>query len=153
MQTKFISFHDQANRLITDVLARSNILAAAIGRAVANVQPLPSSPVESASGYFNTHALPQLRTIVSEWNENMTVNTAICTEYARIFWLLRYNAAHPNSRPLYDSPYDFFCTTMGVKSYVSDEQYAFLNTHKETILALSSSVSRMLCAEQEQRNG
>lgn len=147
MKTKFIAFHGQADRLITDPTKRSEILAAAIARAIANVQPLPSSAVDSAVNYFNTQVLPNVRNAVSDWNESMVFNTKSALDFARSFWMIRYNAAHPNARPLYDSPYDFFCTTMGVNGYISEVQYNFLNEQKETILALSTSASFLLDAE------
>jgi hypothetical protein len=146
MKATYIPFNDQAGRQITDGTKRSEILAAAIGRAVANVMPLPTSQVDSPAGFFNVTCLPQVRELVSEWNENVVFNAKCATDYARAFWMLRYVAAHPNARPLYNGAYGFFDTIGCVSTYFSEDQHAFLNENKETILALSTSASFLISA-------
>lgn len=141
MNPKFLPFSMDADRLISDGSVRLCILAAAIGRAIANAQPLPSSQVENPTNFYLNQVAPQARDLVSVWNENLILNTKETLEYVREFWNLRYHAAHPNSRPTYVGQYGFFDTISGMPMYFSDDDHKFLNQYKDVILTLSSLAS------------
>jgi len=55
-----------------------------------------------------------------------------------MFWLVRYTAAYPMSRPMYSANFDFFDTVFGVSALITPEFHAFLDgTAKPAILALA----------------
>jgi hypothetical protein len=146
MNIIFTEFSRTVDSTIRDSSLRSKILAAAIGQGASYLSAIPSTEVESPANHFNSIILPEVRTTISLFNENTVFDCKAAVEFARAFWMIRYTAAHPTSRPCYTLSYSFFDSVSSVEVFVSPEQYNFLNENKEEILILASSAMDAIIA-------
>lgn len=154
MKQEFIPFNQSADLNVTDTTQRGKIIALAVAHALANLAALPSSAVESPASHFNLQVAPEARSMISLWNENAVFDAKACLEYMRSFWMLRYAAVHPITRPLYSAENcSFFEATMGVGMYVPTELQPYLNQYKNQILFLSTSAAEVIFAMREQQHG
>jgi hypothetical protein len=153
MNPMFNSFKKNADVMITDQTQRSKIISAALAKAVSDLQTLPTSQVESPSSYFNLQILPNIRTIISVWNENMVFDPRACVDHVRAFWLLRYTAVHPVSSPIYSLDRSFFECVFGVNTFVASDTNEFFNTHKQAILFLSICAAEIINKQQSVDHG
>lgn len=138
MNPMYNSFKKDADRQVIDPSNRGKIIAAALAKALADLQHLPSSQVESPSNYFNTQVLPGIRVIISHWNENMVFDARSCVDHVRVFWMMRYTAAHPITRPIYSLERSFFECIFGVNTFVAPDTAVFLEANKQSILYLAT---------------
>jgi len=137
MNSIYIPFSKRADLVVTDATQKARILTSAIALAIANNGQMPSSEVEDATNFFVTNVLASVRSIASCWNENMVFDYRACTELARAFWMIRYNAAYPARIPFYSMHTCFFNAITGVERYMSQEQQDFLEKFKNEILQLT----------------
>jgi hypothetical protein len=137
MNLKFIPFIKETDTIITDITEKSKIISAALGLALSNLSHFPTSEVDNPTTYFNFNVLPTSKYILSEWNEDVIFDVKECVEQMRMFWLIRYTAAYPLSRPIYSFKLDFFETLIGVNTFTSECNHEFLDKYKNQILALS----------------
>lgn len=149
MNAMFSSFNRGADLSVKDSFQRSKIIAAALALAISNLACVPSTEVESAAAHFNTNVMPEVNRMVSLWNENMVFDYRACIEQTRSFWMLRYTAAHPISRPVYSLDTNFFESAMGVGTFVSAEMQKFLNENKTTILYLGTIAAEVVHSIQQ----
>jgi hypothetical protein len=138
MNQKFIPFINQANIAILDHTRKAQAITSAVALAVANMQHMPTSQVDNPLSYFNLQIQPNITSVISEWNENVVLDARECMNQTRMFWLLRYTAAYPTSRPMYSADHDFFDTVFGVSALVSSDLHKFLDgPNKGAILSLA----------------
>ncbi|EKD22682.1 MAG: hypothetical protein ACD_84C00012G0003 [uncultured bacterium] len=137
MKLKFLPFYEESGRQNTDPTQTAKIHAAALAFAIANMVHIPTSMVENPASHFNLQLLPGINQTVSEWNEEIVFDARECIEQARAFWLIRYTAAHPNSRVIYSFDHSFFETMIGVNMFVSSDFAKFLDTYKAPVLSLA----------------
>jgi len=138
MNPKFNEFNNVSNLVIRDASERVAITVAAVALAIAMKAHLPTSLVDNPTAYFNMQIMPSVNSIISEWNEEMILDTNNTIEQCKMFWLVRYTAAYPMSRPMYSANFDFFDTVFGVSALITPEFHAFLDgTAKPAILALA----------------
>ena len=138
MKPIYQSFNKNTDMMVGNPVNRARIIAAALAKAMCDLCPLPTSPVEGPSSYFNLQVLPALRPTVSDWNENMVFDARSCVDLIRAFWLLRYTAAHPISRPVYALDKSFFESIMGVGTFIASDTAVFFEENKQAILFLST---------------
>jgi hypothetical protein len=165
MESKYISFNDQINRVVKTPVDQGRIVAMAVALAVSAKAMLPSSAVENTSDYFAANVSDFAKQTISELGEGVTFSSKTALEYVGQFWKMRYNAAHPavtlESALRYqlaslalsgkESPYDFSMMWAGGEAAVSRDAAAFLEKFKIEILTLASSVYPLL--EKEEVNG
>lgn len=144
MKPIYFNFSKAADTAITDSTKRTKILAVALAVAASNLASLPTSQVDSPSNHFNMQVLSQVREAVAEFNENIVFDCKATLDYVRIFWMLRYTAAHPLTRPIYSLNFNFFESVMGVGTFVSPELQCFVNEHKDQILYLSTIAAEII---------
>lgn len=144
MNTQFLPLTVAADRVIADASMRSRITGSAIATAIAAAMPLPSSPVDDPSNHYLLQVTARVRQIVSEFNENLVFDLRGTLEQTRQLWLVRYTAAHPTARPIYNAQYGFFDSLFGVGTYIAPEQYTFFNTNRDDILFLAAVVSAIM---------
>lgn len=150
MKPAYLDFSKQANAVITNVNERSKIIAIAVSIAMAQTAILPSAPVASADDFFTTQVYPGARSRICEFNENVIFNCPYAFEMTRLFWKLRYTAAHPSSNMVFPgSGFSFFEALNGVGGLVGDEFNTFCNSHSTAIFALSNLAARIFAAEEE----
>lgn len=140
MKTKFLAFNKNADSLIKDMTQRGKIIAASVALGMSNAAAMPTSPVTNPSSFFTLQVLPTMRNMVSDWNENLVFDARLCLEYIRSFWMIRYVSAHPSVRPVYAIDCSFFETLTGASTYVSPDNWKFLEENKAAILMLSMNV-------------
>ena len=143
MNAIYIDFNTRADVLIKDNMARSKIIATAIALALSNLAAIPTSQVDSPAGHFLLQVSPQVRQIASAFGENMVIDARAVVEQTRQFWMLRYTAAHPISRPMYSLEYGFFDCVSGVGTHISPELHSFVNQFKIEILFLSTAAAEI----------
>ena len=145
MNPKFNEFNNLSNLVITDASQRVVITVAAVAMAIAMKAHLPTSLVDNPTAYFNMQIMPSVNSIVSEWNEEMILDTNVCVEQAKMFWLVRYTAAYPMSRPMYSANYDFFDTIFGINRFVTPNLHSFLDgAAKSAILSLAGAAAELI---------
>jgi hypothetical protein len=145
MNPKFTEFNNLSNVVIADANMRVAILVSALALAISNTSHLPTSLVDNPTAYFNMQIMPTVSAVVSEWNEEIILDTKMCIEQARMFWLVRYTAAYPMSRPMYSANFDFFDTITGVSLFVPTELFAFLDSAcKPAILTLATAATELI---------
>ena len=145
MNPKFTEFNNLSNVVIADANMRVAILVSALALAISNTSHLPTSLVDNPTAYFNMQIMPTVCSVVSEWNEEIILDTKMCIEQARMFWLVRYTAAYPMSRPMYSANFDFFDTITGVAALIPPELQSFLDgSAKSAILTLTRSAADLI---------
>lgn len=144
MKPEFMSFSKTFNDTVTDIYARPKVLTAVVALALSRQLPIPTSPTDDFSGYYSTQALPLVRELADRFNREMIVDVPGVLEQTRMFWNLRYNAAHPLISGFATSKYGFFDTIMGVGLFCDETIVCALNEHKEVILALAGIVAIMI---------
>lgn len=140
MNLNYQPFVKIIQQLKVQIKDRHRIAAIAIGYACACNSPLPSSEVENAEQHFAVNVAPFTKTVLSGFNEAMVFDTAAALDFARKFWLLRYEAVHKCPR-MESMPGDFFCSVFGVPKFFSPQEIAFANEHSRDI----SSVYTYIC--------
>lgn len=141
MKLDLIPFINAMQSLRCDISTRQRIAAVAIGYAAACNSPLPSGEVASAGEHYDANIRPLVRQVVSRFNEGILFDLALAQDFARNFWMMRYDAVH--SCPRMDQiPGNFFCSVFGVAKYFSEEQQQFCNQHNQDI----AFVYRTCCA-------
>lgn len=132
MNTTLFPFIKIMQQLQTPVKDRHRIAAIAIGYACACNSILPSSEVDNADLHYTNTVEPLARRVISTLNEVSIIDTSAALDFARKFWLMRYEAVH--KCPQMDTlPGDFFCSVFGVPKFFSPETIAFANTNNKEI--------------------
>jgi hypothetical protein len=149
MNPKYLSFNSLADSQIQDQNLRGQIIAAAIGLALATVSPLPSSEVDSPASHFNLQVMMQASQVVSQFNENLVFDPKLALEYGREFWLVRYTALYPNSRPIYATEGNFFEVAFGASAHIAPDRCKFLCEQKIAVLTLTSAAINIIRDYQE----
>jgi hypothetical protein len=144
MEPRYIEFSSAADRLIPNGVNRSKIIGLAVAQAVANSLSLPTSQADSASAYYNTHVAPSVRQLVGRFNENLVFDAKVAMDNVQMFWMIRYTAAHPISRPIYSVDCCFFESIVGVNLFVPPDVREFADLNKQSILMLSSIASEII---------
>lgn len=145
MMLRFAAFNASCNKAIPDALVRPRIVAAAVALAVATQASLPTSAVDNVTLHFSTQVMQPMHSEVSRLNEELIFDARQACDYTRMFWMVRYNAAHPVIRAAFDSGFSFFDNLNGVAFAASPEAVEFFNKYKNDILALGAEVTSLLC--------
>lgn len=132
MNVKLFPFQAVMQSLKGPVQERHRIAAVAIGYACACNSVLPTSEVDDAETHYRLTVEPFAKRVVSALNEVSVLDTAMALDFARSFWLLRYEAVHKCPR-MDQVPGDFFCSVFGVPKFFSPDTIAFANTHNQAI--------------------
>lgn len=127
---------------LPDVTTRSNVLAAAVGFALARCAALPSSAVEDANNYFNITVSPVVRDRVGAVNEQLIIPVNDTLQWARAFWQIRYATAHQprNWVPVVGSV-NFFDSFTQADTFLSLEQVALLNGKRDAIFEIANELA------------
>lgn len=132
MDLKYQPFVKILQSLQSPIKDRHRIAAIAIGYACACNSALPSAEVENAQQHYINNVEPFAKRVISAFNEATVLDTASALEFARNFWLMRYDAIHKCPR-METIPGDFFCSVFGVAKYFSEEAVAFANKNSKEI--------------------
>lgn len=135
MNLKLTPFIYTLQSLQMPIQSRQRAAAIAIGYAAACHIPLPTSEVADAEDYFRANAMAAVRSTVSFFNEGVVIDTNLAQEFARNFWLLRYEAVHRCPR-MDQLPGDFFGSVFGVARFFAPETQVFCNEHAKAISAI-----------------
>lgn len=132
MNAKLFPFVQVMQSLRTSVQERYRIAAVAIGYACACNSILPTSEVADAEEHYRMTVEPFSKRVISTLNEVSVIDTAMALDFARKFWLLRYEAVH--KCPRMDAiPGDFFCSVFGVAKFFPPETIEFVNAQSQNI--------------------
>ena len=105
---------------------RGTVVAAAVASAVASTLPLPTEAVQSPEAHFNAMQALKARETIGAFNDVAVLNYEQACSLVRKFWLLRYNAAHGRTIPVYAD--SFFAESLfGLKYLLSDDELSILN--------------------------
>ncbi|BAW19223.1 hypothetical protein [Ralstonia phage RP31] len=132
MNAKLFPFVNVMQSLSGPVQERHRIAAIAIGYACACNSVLPTSEVDDAETHYRMTVEPFAKRVVSALNEVSVLDTALALDFARGFWLLRYEAVHKCPR-MDQVPGDFFCSVFGVPKFFSPEMIEFANKNNQAI--------------------
>ncbi len=132
MNTNLFPFIKIMQSLQTPVKDRHRIAAIAIGYACACNSILPSAEVSNAEVHYTNTVDPLARRVISALNEASVIDAPAALEFARKFWMMRYEAVH--KCPQMDTiPGDFFCSVFGVAKFFPSETVAFANANSKEI--------------------
>jgi hypothetical protein len=132
MNAKLFPFVKVMQSLTNPVQERHRIAAVAIGYACACSSLLPSTAVENAEAHYRNSVENFSKRVISTLNEVSVIDTAMALDFARKFWLLRYDAVYKSSR-MDVMPGDFFCSVFGVSKYFAQDTIDFTDTHAASI--------------------
>ncbi len=132
MNAKLYPFMKVMESLSGPVQDRHRIAAIAIGYACACNSILPSSEVDDADSHYRMSVEQFAKRVISTLNEVSRIDTALALDFARSFWLLRYEAVHKCPR-MDQVPGDFFCSVFGVSKFFSPDTVAFANANNAAI--------------------
>lgn len=135
MNLKMLPFVNVLQTLQLPIQSRQRAAAIAIGYAAACHIPLPSSEVADAEDYFRSNSQATVRSVVSLFNEGVVIETNLAQEFARNFWLMRYEAVHRCPR-MDQIPGSFFCSVFGVARFFSPKAQAFCDENAKSINAI-----------------
>ena len=143
MNAKLFPFVKIMQSLTNPVQERHRIAAVAIGYACACNSILPSSEVDNAENHYRINVEPFAKRVISVLNEVSVLDTAMALDFARKFWLLRYEAVH--KCPRMDAiPGNFFCSVFGVGKFFSPETVEFCNAQANGIAMVYTHVCNMI---------
>lgn len=132
MNLKLMPFMNAMQQLRSDVVTRQKVAAIAIGYASACNCPLPSGEVANASDHYNSAVAATVRRIVSTFNEGVLFDVTLAQDFARSFWLMRYEAVHRCPR-MDQIQGNFFCSVFGVAKFFSPENHKFCDENASNI--------------------
>jgi hypothetical protein len=132
MNAKLFPFVNVMQSLPGAVQERHRIAAIAIGYACACNSVLPSSEVDDADAHYRMTLEQFAKRVISTLNEVSVFDTAMALDFARKFWLLRYEAVHKCPR-MDQIPGNFFSSVFGVPKFFAPEMVEFANTHNQAI--------------------
>lgn len=143
MNVKLLPFANIVQRLPGAVQERHRIAAVAIGYACACNSILPTSEVDDAETHYRVTVEPFARRVVSTMNEVSVIDTQMALEFARKFWLMRYEAVHKCPR-MDAMPGDFFCSVFGVPKFFDPDTQQFCNTHASAIASVYTHICNVI---------
>lgn len=143
MKSTLYPFANIMQNLRGHVQERHRAAAIAIGYACACNTILPSSEVENAEQHYKDTAEKFAKQIISELNEVTVFDAVMAMEFARKFWLLRYEAVHKCPR-LNAVPGDFFASVFGVQQFFSSETVEFVNKQSDNIATVYAHVCHVI---------
>lgn len=117
--------------------SRAKVIALALALALSQIAIVPSSEVDNPSAHFNMQVMPAANDVMSNFNENMVFDCRAAIDYFRMFWLIRYTAAHPFASPDYSAMSGFFECLFGVERFVPQELHDFMHKYKDKIFMLA----------------
>lgn len=137
---KHIRIKALLNTIGVPLVEHGKVLAYAVATAIASNGPLPSSPVDSPSGYYADNVAASFNSLISEFNENIIIDVSLASATARSLWTLRYQTVHTPLLALYSKKWDFFCGFTGVELVFSDQDYVEMTKYKKEILSLALAI-------------
>lgn len=143
MNAKLFPFVNVMQSLTNPVQERHRIAAVAIGYACACNSILPSSEVDNAETHYRNSVEPFAKRVISTLNEVSVLDTAMALDFARKFWLLRYEAIHKCPR-MDMIPGNFFCSVFGVAKFFSPETVEFCNAQSSGIATVYTHVCNLI---------
>lgn len=143
MNLNYQPFIQTLQRLQTPVKDRHRIAAIAIGYAIACNSILPSSEVDNVETHYANTINPFAQQVISGFNEATLIDTTAALEFARKFWIMRYEAVHKCPR-METIPGDFFCSVFGVAKFFSAEDITFANTNSKEISFVYNNVCNLI---------
>ena len=143
MNVKLIPFVNILQSMQIPIQSRQRAAAIAVGYATACHIPLPTAEVADAEDYFRANAQSTVRTTVAFFNEGVVIDTNLAQEFARNFWLMRYEAVHRCPR-MDQIPGDFFGSVFGVARFFAPETQAFCNENAKAINAIYQSACGLI---------
>lgn len=143
-RAKLMQFVQQIETAVPDLTARNKVASLAIAVAIAYSRHLPSMKVESSSAYYIEQVAPQVRTLVSEFNESVVIDTEATCEYVRKFWQARYYAAYPAGVPIFHPDHSFVQSCAGFNGQFSQDDAAFFECNAQAVLNLAGSASFLI---------
>lgn len=153
MKTQYLAFGQRADELIAQPLDKSRVLALAMGLAMGQHLPLPTSPVTSPESHYTVNCAAQAQRELSCMGENIIFNCQVALDFARSIWLMRYQVLHGCVNSLTPRQYGFFDTIAFVGMYFSEDEHKFVNQYKEAVLQLSALACEYLQEERSRSNG
>jgi hypothetical protein len=135
MNAKLFPFVKVMQNLPGSVQDRYRIAAVAIGYACACNSILPTSEVDNAEEHYRMSVEPFAKRVISTLNEVSVIDTAMALDFARKYWLLRYEAVHKCPR-MDMIPGDFFASVFGVSKFFSPETVQFCNAQSQHIASV-----------------
>ena len=145
MKLNYLAVNTLAQTQAPDGLDRPCVLAGAAALMVSRCVALPTSEVDDMESYYSDTALPQVKAMLSELNDALVMDVAKALEWTRMFWMIRYVAVNPESKPNLNPIYGFFDTIVGTGNFVDQESHSFLNKYKVAILILADEMKRVHC--------
>lgn len=143
MNAKLFPFVSVMQSLTNPVQERHRIAAIAIGYACACNSILPSSEVDNAETHYRISIEPFAKRVISVLNEVSVIDTAMALDFARKFWLLRYEAVH--KCPRMDAiPGNFFCSVFGVAKFFPPETVAFADANSSSIATVYTHICNVI---------
>ncbi len=143
MNQNYIPYIETVQALSQPMAVRTRVVAAAIAYAAGCHMALPSAPAASAADYYTQNVERNVKVIISRFNEQMLLDCPLAIDYARKFWLYRYEAVHQCPR-MNQVPGDFFYSVFGVAEHFSAADVAFLNENAADIHRVYTAVCRLL---------
>jgi hypothetical protein len=146
MNLKYQELSNALPQLPTGAALRGQVMAAAIGLALATRLPLPSAPVADLETHWNFHLAQLINDPISDLNEGVVFDVTAAITYVRMFWQLRYASSYPLAQLAFAarSPFEFFDTLAGVGLHVPAQARQFCNENKAAIFQLAVTVLRLI---------
>lgn len=138
-----LDFIKQYETLVTDVTARSKVVASAVAVALVKCQDIPTSEVNDPSAHYINQILPRLRAELSDFNEGCVFDIRYALELARQLWFVRYYACHGVKVSMYKPEFSFIENFTGASQSISADMCDVLNKHQVAIGLLSATVCSM----------
>lgn len=130
-----------------DLTQRNQLLALALGLAIAKHVQLPSTEVEQPIDFFNNN-LQAIRSTLSRFNENVIFDIKEAEEFVRAFWLIRYNAMYQRVYPLFARQNQSFVDCLfGVSDFISESTMALADKYAKQIFMLTVTIQSIIKEE------
>lgn len=132
MNAKLIPFVDAVQNITGAVQDRHRIAAIAIGLACSCNSQLPTSKVEDTELHYRNIVEGQSKIVISQLNEAIVFDSKLALDFARKFWLLRYNAVY-NCARVDSVKGDFFASVFGIAKFFPPELVEFADNNNVSI--------------------
>ena len=133
----------------------SELVALALGRAIAVNLNIPTAEVKSAPEFYKETTLNEARSLISQTSDLFAFDIERVKETVRVFWMVRYFAAFPQKKLYGAGAIPTESVFLGYGNVISAAELIFIeqNTNKLVILfnGFSEILGEMILPEQEEQ--
>ena len=146
LNLKHLELKDFVAGKIADFSLVKKALSVALGIAISRKATLPTSKVDIAQDFFNINVRSSALEKICAFNEQVIIDVDLTEQIVRSFWLIRYNAIHPNGTiPLvFDKDATFLDKLYGSTPMIAKDVLDMCDKNADLMIVIINKISVIL---------